>query len=297
MFVGQLAALGTAICFSFGSTLFTLAGREVGSPLVNRVRLLVALVMTMLIHLVMAGTLLPLDAVAERWFWLGLSGVIGLALGDAVLFQGFVMVGPRLAMLMMSLAPIIATALGWLFLNEHLSWLELTGIVLTIAGIVWVILERTPTRDSIPPRDYTIGLLFSFGGALGQAVGLVTASRGLEGDFLALSGNVIRLSAATLAIWTLAAFQFRAVHSIHVLVVHPRAAVRLTAGALAGPVFGVWLSLIAVQLAPVGIASTIIALTPVFLLPISYVVFNEKITPRMVMGTLIAFAGTGILFL
>lgn len=297
MFIGELAALGTAICFSFGSTLFTLSGREIGSPLVNRARLLVSMLVVMLMHLIATGDLLPLDAAADRWFWLSLSGVIGLVLGDAVLLQGFVMIGPRLAMLMMSLAPIIAIVLGWIFLDETLSTLELTGIALTLTGIVWVILERSPSRDSMPPRTYMIGLLFSFGGALGQATGLVTASRGLEGDFLALSGHLIRLSAATFVIWTFAAFQFRIISSFRALMAHPRAVLHLTGGALSGPVAGVWLSLIAVQLAPVGIISTIIALTPIFLLPISHFVFKEKITAHMIMGTLVAFAGAALLFL
>jgi drug/metabolite transporter (DMT)-like permease len=298
MLIGELAALGTAISFSFGSVLFTFAGRRLGSPLVNRVRLLVALLMIMLMHLIATGQLLPLNAAPERWFWLGLSGLIGFVLGDAALFQGFVMVGPRLSMLMMALAPVIATVLGWAFLGEILSEIELLGIALTVSGIIWVVLERSPTQQAdIPTRTFLIGLMFAFGGAVGQATGLVTSSIGLRGDFLALSGNVIRLSTATLAIWTFTALQFRVLSSFHSLRSDLNAVTMLIGGSLTGPVIGVWLSLIAVQLAPVGIASTIMSLTPIFLLPISYVVFHEQITQRIVLGTVIAFAGTALLFL
>jgi drug/metabolite transporter (DMT)-like permease len=298
MLIGELAALGTAISFSFGSVLFTFAGRRLGSPLVNRVRLLVALLMIMLMHLIATGQLLPLNAAPERWFWLGLSGLIGFVLGDAALFQGFVMVGPRLSMLMMALAPVIATVLGWAFLGEILSEIELLGIALTVSGIIWVVLERSPTQQAdIPTRTFLIGLMFAFGGAVGQATGLVTSSIGLRGDFLALSGNVIRLSTATLAIWTFTALQFRVLSSFHSLRSDLNAVTMLIGGSLTGPVIGVWLSLIAVQLAPVGIASTIMSLTPTFLLPISYVVFHEQITQRIVLGTVIAFAGTALLFL
>ncbi|MFW5691159.1 MAG: DMT family transporter [Chloroflexota bacterium] len=297
MFWGQVAALGTAISFSFGSTMFTLAGRMVGSPLVNRMRLLIALPLVMLLHLVATGNLLPLDAELERWFWLGLSGVIGLALGDAFLFQGFVMIGPRLSMLVMALAPVLSTIMAWLFLQETLTALELAGIVVTIAGIAWVISERGSTRDNIAPRAYIIGLLFAFGGAMGQAGGLVTSKVGLEGDFLALSGNLIRLSMATLAVWAFTVLRGGALRSFSRARQYPRALLLMSGGAFTGPVIGVWLSLIAVQRAPVGIASTLMALTPVFLIPISYVIFREKPTVRAILGTLVAFAGTALLFL
>src|SRR5512145_1333270 len=103
-FVGELAALGTSLCFSFGSTLFTLSGRAMGSALVNRVRLLIAALLVMLLHILTFGQVLPLDAGTGPWFWLGLSGLVGFVLGDAFLFQAFVLIGPRLSMLMMALA-------------------------------------------------------------------------------------------------------------------------------------------------------------------------------------------------
>lgn len=297
LFIGQLAALGTAIGFSFGSTSFTLAGRQIGSALANRIRLLMALSMALVIHTIATGQPLPLDAEVNRWFWLTLSGLIGFGLGDAFLFQGFVMLGPRLAMLMMSLAPVLAVIEGWIFLDEVLSPQELTGIGLTLVGIIWVVMERGTVRSNIQPREYTFGLLFAFMGAVGQASGLVTAKLGLEGDFWAFSGNVIRLTAATFAIWAVAALRSQIVAGFRRLNGQSRALILMTFGTLAGPILGVWLSLVAVQLIPVGIGSTIMSLTPVFLIPISYVVFKERITSRMVVGTIIAFSGTALLFL
>jgi drug/metabolite transporter (DMT)-like permease len=298
MLFGQLAALGTAIAFSFGSTMFTLAGRLVGSPLVNRMRLLIALPLVMGLHFVATGWLLPLDAAGERWFWLALSGVIGLALGDAALFQGFVMIGPRLSMLVMALAPVLSAIMAWVALDENLNQVEIIGIAVTIFGIAWVISERSPTvQQSIPIRQYIIGLIFAFGGALGQAGGLVTSKLGLEGDFLALSGNLMRLSAATLTMWAFTALRGGVLRSFTRSWENKKALRFMAGGALTGPVFGVWLSLIAVQNAPVGIASTLMALTPIFLIPISYVVFKEKPTGRAIIGTCIAFAGTALLFL
>lgn len=301
-FIGEFAALGTALLFSFGSTLFTLSGRQIGSPLVNRARLLMAMVFILVIHTLSFGQPLPLDAAAENWFWLGLSGFVGLALGDAFLFQAFVMIGPRLSMLVMALAPVLSVILAWLFLGEVLSAQELAGIALTVGGVAFVVSERqtkannrSPNLDN--PRHYIIGLLFALGGAIGQAGGQVLAKPGLDNDFPAFSGLLIRISVALIAVWSVTAVQGKLVMSYRKLRQNPRAVGMLTVAAFTGPVLGVWLSLVAVQRTSVGIASALIALTPVFLIPISYVVFGEKATRQAVVGTGIAFLGTVLLFI
>lgn len=297
MIWGQLAALGTAISFSMGSTMFTLAGRRVGSPLVNRMRLLVALPMVMMLHLIATGELLPLDVASERWFWMGLSGVIGLALGDAALFQAFVMLGPRLAMLIFATNPVMGLIMAWIFLGETLTALQLFGIFITLMGIAWVVSEPNDTRKSLAPRMYLIGIGFALLGAFGQASGMITSKVGLGEDMLPLTGNVMRLFISTLLLWTFTAIRFQAVPSFQRIRQNRRALLLLTGGAFTGPVIGVWLSLIAVQRAPVGIVSTLTALTPVFLIPIGRIVFGESISRRAVMGTAVAFLGSALLFI
>jgi len=295
-FIGELAALGTAIAFAMTSTLFTLSGRLVGAPLVNRARLLIAIVLVMGLHWLILGQPLPLDATPDAVFWLGISGFIGLALGDASLFQAFVMIGPRISMLIMSLAPVLGAILAWLLLGETLTLQELIGILLAVGGIAWVVSEREgkqkvsePTHQ---PRHYLIGLLFAFGGATGQASGAVLSKIGLANDFSPLSGNLIRIAAALIAIWLFSALRGQLKGNYQALRAHPRAVLFLFAGAVTGPVVGVWLSLIAFQRASIGIASALIALTPIFLLPIGSFVFKERITVQAIIGTLVAFAGT-----
>lgn len=299
-FVGELAAIGTSLCFSIGSTLFTLSGREVGSVLVNRMRLLVSVLLVMLLHTLTFGQPIPVDAGTDRWFWLGLSGFIGLALGDAFLFQSFVLVGPRLAMLMMALAPVLGALLAWLFLGETLVVIEIVGISVTIGGIMLVIAERSGKGSQTEAGDnrrYIIGLLCGLGGAAGQAGGLVLSKLGLQGGFPALSGNLIRLLIALVIIWALALVSRQLGHSYRTIRAHPRALLLLTGGAVLGPVIGVWLSLVAVQNTNIGVASTLSSLMPIFLIPISYFMFGERVTRQAVIGTLITFTGMVVLFL
>ena len=177
----------------------------------------------------------------------------------------------------------------WLFL--------LLGILLVLGGIVWVVSDNPRHVGNLNTRAYIIGLLFAFGGAAGQAVGAVTSKAGLEGDFSPLSAHLIRLLVATLAIWVYAALRGQLLESIHNFRQQPRAFRMMSFGTLTGPVIGVWLSLIAFQQIAVGVASTLIALTPIFVLPLAYIVFHERITGRAIAGTVAAFAGTALLFL
>ncbi|MCA9882594.1 MAG: DMT family transporter [Anaerolineae bacterium] len=299
-FTGELAALGTALAFALGSSLYTFAGRKLGSPLVNRARMFIAALMMIIIHAVAYGELLPSQASQEAVIWLSLSGIVGFALGDLFLFQAFILIGPRLSMLMMALAPVLSVILAWVLLGEILSAQSLLGIALTLAGIFWVISERQTkkTKDvsDKPPRTYFLGLLFGFGGAIGQAGGLILSKFGLNTGIEPMSGNVIRLIAATIVVWLIAAARKDLFSSLSRLRNHPKSVGYITIASLFGPVIGVSLSLLAIQLAPVGVASTLMSLTPIFLIPISYVVFKETTSWRAILGTLVAFAGTALLF-
>lgn len=299
LLVGELAALGTSLCFSLSSILFTLSGREVGSLVVNRVRLLIAVLLVMLLHTLSFGLPLPIHAESQRWFWLGLSGFVGLALGDAFLFQAFIMIGPRLSMLMMALAPVLGAVLAWLFLGEQLTVVEILGIAITIAGIMLVVAERRGGSEVKPGdnRRYIIGLLCGLGGAGGQAGGLVLSKIGLADGFPALSGNLIRLLVAMIVIWILTIANRQLISSYRTIRTNPRAMMLISGGALLGPVVGVWLSLVAVQNTNVGVASTLSSLMPIFLIPISYFAFKERVTKQAIIGTLVAFVGMVVLFL
>ena len=299
-FTGEMAALGTALCFAFGSTLFTLAGRTLGARRVNQVRLLLAVLLIAIVHWLTFGHILPTNASAESISWLALSGIVGLVLGDMALLQAFVLVGPRISMLVMALAPLFSTIIAWLFLSETLDDKTLVGIVLVIVGVIAVVAERQkagPSSIAVSGRAYQIGLLFALGGSLGQAGGAVLSRLGLAEGLEPLSASLIRLGIAALALWLFALLRGQVGGTVAALRAQPRAGWRLAGGVVAGPVIGVWLSLVALQRTSVGIASTLMSMTPIFLIPISYVVFKERATRQAVIGTLIAFVGTVLLFL
>jgi drug/metabolite transporter (DMT)-like permease len=228
--------------------------------------------------------------------WLGISGVIGLSLGDAFLFQTLVLVGARLGSLLMSLAPIFGSVIAWIFFGEILTPLQITGIVLALSGIGWVVISHEEPPDT--PRGHTRrGVFFGILAALGQAAGLVLSKQGMFGDFSPFQANVIRMLAAVSFTWAWTIFEGRAGATISRLRAKPQVLRLLALGALVGPVMGVSSSLLAVQHTEVGVASTLMALPPVIILPISYYVFKEKVGWQAVAGTILAIAGVAVLFL
>ncbi len=295
-FIGELAGLLTSIAWSGTSILFTKATQQVGSIIVNRIRVILALLFLILLNWVFYGYLLPFNAALDRWVWFALSGVIGYALGDFFLFQSFDCIGAQRGMLMMSLAPLMSAGLAWIFFGEILTGLQLLGVILTLAGVTWVILRRQ--SDANPQRGSTVqGVLFGLGAAMGQAVGYVLSKQGLTDGFPPLAGNSIRMLAAVIVLWALASIQGKARATFNNMRERPKVLGWLIMAAFTGPVLGATLSLFALQHTQVGVASTLIALPPVFLLPISWLVFKEKFDWGAVLGTLVTIGGVALLFL
>ncbi len=301
--LGEVAALLTAMCYSVSSIFFTTAGKKFGPLVSNRLRLVVAILLLGITHWIVYGNPIPSNAGAERWFWLGTSGIVGLAIGDLFLFQAYVSLGPRLGLLFLSLSPALASLLAWIFLGETLSGGNILGIILTLAGIAWVVLEsningKSPTGNNIEVlHNVNIkGIIAGLIAAAGQAFGVVLAKFGLGNNFPALSGNVIRMSAAFTALWLATVIQGQVISTVQQANYQRSGLLYILGGAIFGPLVGVSLSLYAIQNTNIGIASTIIALPPTFLLPIGYFIFKEKISWQAVVGTLMAVAGVGLLF-
>lgn len=250
-------------------------------------------------HWLLTGQPFPITAESFRFLWLGLSALVGLVLGDTLLFQCYVLVGARIGVLLFTLSPVFGTLIAWIALGERLSLPEMAAIGLTLAGVIWVVLERGSRVEGgrAQGRDYLKGILFGVASNLCQALNLVLAKQGLVGGFSPLSAVMIRMTVALVAIWALAAVQGEFGRTIRKVRADRRAAWAIVGGAFAGPFLGVWLSMAAVQAARVGIASTLMALTPVFSLPLVRLVFRERVTLRAVIGTLVAMAGVAVMML
>jgi drug/metabolite transporter (DMT)-like permease len=295
-FIGELAALATSFFFAMTALIFTQTGRMVGSQVTNRMRLTFALIYLIILNAILFREPLPFSAEGSRWLWLSLSGIIGLSLGDAFLFQALVSVGPRLGTLLLSLAPIFGSIIAWVFFGETLTVVQITGIALALAGIAWVVTSHEEPPDT--PRGHTKrGVLFGVLAGLGQAVGLVLSKQGMFGDFSPFQANAIRMLAAVIFIWGWTVFDGKVGATFTALRDKPRVVGLIALGAVVGPLLGVSASLLAVQHAEVGVASTLMSLPPVIILPISYFALKERIGWQAILGTVLAIIGVAVLFL
>ena len=294
---GEFAALGTACCWAASYILFTLAVRIAGPKWLNRWRLTVAAVLLLVVHGVAFGRPLPLDAGWGVWGWLTLSGVIGFAISDAFLFRALYHIGAHRTSLVTSLIPVISTAMAWIVFGETMSWTQLLASAGVVAGIALVVSARSPgRRDAANVRQATLGILFALGTVVTQSARYILSKKALAHAIPALSANVVQIVAAAAAVWIAAFAGGRWKNDLEPFS-DPRAAGGMIGGAIAGPFIGVTLSMVALSYARVGIASTLMALQPVLLLPFAALVLKERIGVRAIAGTALAVGGVACLFL
>lgn len=293
--LGELFALATAGCWVVTAMSFEAAGKRVGSLAVNLIRLYIGFACLVAFCGITRGLPLPLDAPPHQWFWLSLSGIVGLALGDLFLFRALVILGARISMLIMALVPLLTTLLGWLVLKETMTAMSLLGMALTVTGIALVILQRNPGEMTFKTSQPIAGLLFALGGALGQAGGLILSKYGM-GSYNAFASTQIRQIAGLVTLSVLYLF-LKAWPRIWPALKNGRAMATLSLGSFFGPFLGVSFSLLALQNTNAGVASTIMAIGPVLIIPPAIILFKEKITAKEVLGAVLAVAGVAILFL
>ena len=170
---GELAAIGTALLWTIASLIWTAAGKYVGALAISFIRLMIASLYLLAHGRIFRGLWLPSDATTETWLLLGLSGFVGFFVADLCLFRAFLVIGPRLTLLIQALTPPIAALCSWVFLHDELSWWGWLGMLVTLSGVTWVVLER-PDRPAAKdtPRRLRQGVFLAVVAAAGQAVGL-----------------------------------------------------------------------------------------------------------------------------
>ncbi len=296
--LGEFAAIFTAICWSLSALAFTSSSRMVGSQQVNRMRVLIGFLALVVINWIVFGTPLPVQNSSGTWLWLLLSGIVGLAIGDTFLYKVYQISGPRIGMLLQGMNPIFGTLITWIFLGETLSLQQILGMLLTLGGIGWVVSGQRDARMGDSPNKITnSALLFGLLAALGQAVSMVFSKLGMAGGIHPFAGNEIRMFSALVFLWGSALIRGQAGSTLKATAGNPKAMRWLLMGTFFGPVIGISTSLLAVQKAPLGIATTLMALPPVFLLPVSYFIYKERPGWGAVGGTLAAIGGIALMFL
>ncbi len=290
---GELAALGTALSWTVTVMSFEAAGKKVGALSVNILRLFGGLLFLSIYSMIARGMPLPLDATGHQWLWLGLSGVVGFVVGDLCLFKAFILIGSRITMVLFALVPPVTAFAGWLLLGETLTVQQWLGITLTVTGISMVILIKQASKVKL--AHPIKGILLALGGTLGQAAGLVLSKHGL-GNYNAFAATQIRIIAA-IAVFIIIIPLAGLTSNILKATKNKRAMGFISMGAFFGPFLGVSLSLVALSLIEVGVASTIMAMVPVFIIFPEVAFMGKRLRPLEVAGAAVAVAGVALVSL
>lgn len=296
-YTGEIAALLTAFFWMLSSLCWTAAGERVGSLSVNVLRLLMALPMLVLYAWVVQGEALPFSASLHSWLWLGLSGAFGFFVCDMFLFRSFLLIGPRLGMLILSLSPPLTALIGWVALGERLSGTNWIGMGLALAGVAWVVLESPSTRGG-SGRRYVFsvrGGLMALVGSAAQACAIVTAKIGLQDRISAIGATEIRLVSG-LGCFLILILVLRRYPMVFGACRNRQALGIISLGTVCGPVVGVTLMMVAVQRIPSGLAQTFLSTSPVMIIPFMRVLYHERVGWRATAGAVVACIGVSLLF-
>jgi len=298
---GEIAALITAMFWTITALSFEAASKRIGSLVVNLLRLIVGFAFLSVFAWIYRGYLFPVDATGSAWLILIISGLIGFTFGDLCLFQSFVVIGARISMLLMALAPPMTALISWIFLGEKMTAMGVAGMFVTITGIALVVLRREDVPRKPEGRrkfrfNYPVwGILLGLGGAIGQSTGLVLSKYGMK-DYDPFASAQIRVMAG-IAGFIILFFILGLWKNTYRALSDRRALGLLSLGAFFGPFLGVSFSLLAVQHANTGIAATIMAIVPVLIIPPSILLFKEKVTIKEILGAILAVGGVALFFL
>jgi drug/metabolite transporter (DMT)-like permease len=293
--IGEFAALLTAIFWTVTSLAFESASHKIGSIAVNIIRLIIGFAFLSVFNLIWRGYILPVDASIENWLWLSLSGLVGFVFGDLFLFKSYTMIGSRFSMLIMTMVPPITAFFSFIILGERLTLFHYLGMTLTFSGIAMAIFSRSAKGEKLSLKLAPKGILYAFGGAVGQALGLVLSKFGMK-NYDPFAATQIRIIAGIFGYILLVTMLAR--WNVVSNASHNKSGMILTSvGAFFGPFLGVSFSLIAIKYTEAGIASTIMALVPIFIILPAFVLFKQKVTLSEILGSIVSVGGVALFFL
>ncbi len=306
---GEIIAILSAVSCTATALYASEASSRLGTMTVNVLRLAMATLFLSAVLWITTGFPYPASADGKVWFYLALSALVGYVFGDWCLFNSYLVIGPKIGQLFMTLAPPISAVTGWLLLGEHMSWKAWLAMAVTISGIAISIMSReegSHIRLSIPLK----GILLGIGAGMGQGIGLVLSKIGMEHYSAVLptdAPDAVRTMipfASTMTRALIGCLGFLAIMAIQKDLGKLQEAANDRKGlkyaaltTLFGPVIGVSLSLMSVQYTETGIASTLMSLTPVLIIVPYALIYRQKISLKEIVGVTVSMIGTALFFL
>ena len=291
----ELAALGAATCWALTGLISTGPAKHLGAIAFTRTRMTIVFVMFVAVLLA-----------TGRWQGIGwaealplvLSGFIGIFLGDSCLFLTLNRLGPRRTGILFSMNAPMAVVLGWIFLGEALSWGALSGIMVTVGGVVLAIVFGK-RRSQLHHWEHVrgplwIGVGLGLTSALSQAVGSLIARPVMAAGVDSVAASATRIGIAALALTLVGLLPIRHFRATNALTLRHAIVVAISGFLAMG--LGMTLLLFALSGGKVGIVSTLSATSPALILPLLWLTTKEMPAPGAWVGALLVVGGTAMIF-
>ena len=306
-YVGELISIGVAFSWTATALLSEFGSKRMGNLTLNLTRMVITLVFSCILFWAVGGNPLPAGASTEAYLWMMLSGLVGYVIGDFCLFQCYIIIGSKFGQLFMTLAPITAAIMAWFTLGQEIRPTAILAMIVTLAGIAITVLGRGDNHHKLTLKLPLSGVLFAIAAAVCQGVGLVLSKIGMDhyeatlttplaGWMLPFHANFFRCVAGTIGFVLLMVLR-EGFAPLQRGVRDRKGMIAAVATTIFGPFVGVGASLLAVQYTAAGIASTLMALTPIIIILPAWWIFKQPITAKSILGAIISVIGVSLFFL
>jgi len=298
---GVILSLCAAALWSVSPMAFASAGRRIGAFRVNLLRIglsSLALFVLLGIAWLLPGAR-PVLPRTQEVYWLALSGIAGMAIGDAFYYDALIRLGPRRALQILTLSPVGAALLAWAWLGETMRPTELAGIGVVLAAVAYAIyVERVAEGDvrREPGHVSAAGVFNGLLAALFAGAGAVLGRQAftLQPDLGTLPATAVRVGAAGAVLWLaplITGVGWRTAAALG----DPHIRKRVILGTIAGPIAGMLCYVAALKYAKAGTVSTLSAMSPIMIIPLVAWRYKTRVRKRAILAALVAIVGVGLL--
>lgn len=302
-YLGELISIGVAFSWTATALLSEFGSKRMGNLTLNVLRMALALLFSLVLFTMVVGSPFPAGGNWQAYGWMLLSGLVGYVIGDYCLFQCYIIIGSRYGQLFMTLAPLAAALMAWVSLGQQMSAMSIVAMMVTLLGIGISVLGRG-SHHKLSLKLPLNGVLFAVMAAMCQGIGLVLSKIGMDyydtaqmpAWLVPFSANFFRCIAGIIG-FSLLLFLREGFTPLRDALSDKKGMTVATATTIFGPFVGVGFSLMAVQYTSAGIASTLMALTPIIILLPSWWLFRQPITWKAVVGAVISVVGVSLFFL
>ena len=296
MISAYILALAAALSWAIASLISVDIARALGGIAFNRIRLIIVTFMLMIYA-----------SFTNSWSSINInlltpiiiSGLIGVFLGDTLLFLALKTIGPRRNNILFALAAPFTVILNILVLNKSMTIYEIVGCLTVFIGVIVAIIYGTSKSNDHRwekiEGSINIGILFGILAAICQAIGIIIMKPVLDQEADPIASAAIRTGVSAIALGITyflphQIFKNKTKMNINLII-------KTIISGFTGMALGMSLLLIALQKGDAGIVATLSSTSPIMILFLIWFLTKKVPVLGAWIGSIIAIIGAGFIFI